>query len=64
MKLVVGECFVCWMWSHSYLARDRSVGEAVVPEGRCTPIPLVLCLFQLVCVDGGTNVMYAIRFGK
>ena len=38
------------------------MGEADAPDGRCTPIPLVLCLFQMV--RGGTNVMYAIGFGK
>ena len=38
------------------------MGEAVAPDGRCIPIPLVLCLFQLV--RGGTNVMYAVGLGK
>ncbi len=38
------------------------MGEASARDGRCTPIPLVLCLFQLV--RGGTNVVYAAGFGK
>ena len=42
VKLVVGECFMCWMQSHSYLVGDRSVGEAAAPDRRCTPFPLLL----------------------
>ena len=45
-----------------YLVGDRSVGEAAAPDGRCSPIPLVLCLFELV--RGVTNVMYTVGFGK
>jgi len=38
------------------------VGEAVAPDGRCIPIPLVICLFHLV--RGGGSVVYAVGFGK
>ena len=55
VKLVVGECLVCCVKSYSYLVEDMSVGEAAAPDGRCIPMPLVLCLFQLVL--GGTNVV-------
>ena len=44
------------MQSHLYLSEDSSVGEAVAPAGRCTPILLVVSLFHVVL--GGTCVVY------
>ena len=38
------------------------MGEAAAPDGRCTPIPLVLCLLHLE--RGGTNIVYAVGFEK
>jgi hypothetical protein len=29
------------------MAGDNSVGEAATPDGRCTPILLVICLFHV-----------------
>ena len=48
MKLVVGECLVCCVYSHLYLSGDSSVGEDAAPDGRCTPILPVVSLFQVV----------------
>jgi hypothetical protein len=62
MKLVVGEYVACWVYSHLYLAMDKSVGEAAAPDGRCTPILLVPCLFQVAL--GGTKEVYDVGLGK
>ncbi len=45
-----------------YLVGDKRMGEAVAPEGRCSPIMLVLCLIRVVL--GGTNVMHGTDCGK
>ncbi len=39
------------------------MAEAAAPDGRCILMPLILCLFQLVC-GGVTNVTYADGLGK
>ena len=45
-----------------YLSGDSSVGEAAAPDGRCTPILLMLSFFRLVL--GGTSVVYEVSPGK
>ena len=45
-----------------YLSGDSSVGEAAAPDGRCTPIILVLRLFHVVL--GGTCVVYEVGRGR
>ena len=50
------------MYSHLHLSGDRSVGEVVAPDGRCTPILLVLSLSQVVL--RGTCVVYEDGCGK
>ncbi len=38
------------------------MGDTVAPDGTCTLIVLVLCLFLVVF--GGTNLMYDADYGK
>jgi hypothetical protein len=45
-----------------YLSRDSSEGEDAAPDGRCTPIPLVVSLFQVVL--GGTCAVYEVGRGR
>ena len=45
-----------------YLSGNRRVDEAVVPDGKCTPILHVPSLFYVVL--GGTKLVYDIGLGK
>ena len=50
------------MYSHLYLSGGSSVGEAAAPDGRCTPILLLVSLFHVVL--GGTCVAYEAGRGR
>jgi hypothetical protein len=41
---------------------DISLGRVTAPDRRCIPIPLVLCLFQVVF--GNSEMVHEVSFGK
>jgi hypothetical protein len=53
---------VCWVRSQLYLSGGRRLGEDAAPDGRCTPILLVLSLFhvELGCI----KELYDVKLGN